>query len=138
MTVYTPLEESIYSRLSTDSNITDELGGTYIYNTVASRLAPSDLIIFNRQSGENENLDSGVIRDVIYQFRATSYDHAKAVTLSDLMDTALHRVALTVSGWTCHKMDRESDVVSSELDSYSRTIFHEGFLVRMLLEKPTN
>lgn len=59
---------------------------------------------------------------------------AQAGSIDAQIDTALHLVPLTVSGWTNLWLARETDVELVENEASGRQIYQAGGLYRLLLE----
>lgn len=131
------LDAAIYSRLNTAA-ITNLLaaGSLSLFHLQASENAAYDYVVWNIQGGGDENLSAHRIKNLVVFIRAYSVGSAaQAGSIDAQIDTALHLVPLTVSGWSDLWLARETDIELVENEESGRPIYQAGGMYRLLLEK---
>jgi hypothetical protein len=135
------LKSAIYSRLNTAA-ITNLLAGTTstfpsaIYHGQAEEGAPLPYLVYSLQGGGDENLSQNRTKNLVVFVRAYSGSSAaQAGSIDAQVDTALHLVPLTVSGWTDFWLARETDLETVQLEPSGRRIWMEGGMFRIRLDK---
>jgi hypothetical protein len=131
------LNTAIYSRLSGATALTSLLSGTTaIYSNQAPESATYPYVVFSLQSGVDENMTPHRTKNELIFARAYSGNSAlQAGSIDAQIDTALHLVPLTVSGWTNFWMVREQDLELVENPPTGGQIFMSGGLYRVRIEK---
>ena len=130
------LDTALYSRLQ-GTAITALLSGTTaIYRNQAPEGAVLPYVVFNKQTGRPENLDANRVDNLLYYVRAYSGNSAgEAGSIDARIDTALHLVPLTVSGWTNIWLARESNIEIVSTEPSGRLIHSAGALYRIIVDK---
>lgn len=131
------LNAAIYSRLQTTSAITSLLSGTTaIYNQQAPEGATLPFIVFSTPSELDENMTQNRTKNNVVYIRAYSGNSAaQAGSIDTAIDTALHLIPLTVSGWTNFWMVREQGIELVETQSTGKIIYSAGANFRIRLDK---
>ena len=131
------LNAAIYSRLQTTSAITSLLSGTAaIYNQQAPEGATLPFIVFSTPSELDENMTQNRTKNNMVYIRAYSGSSAaQAGSIDAAIDTALHLIPLTVSGWTNFWMAREQGIELVETQPTGKIIYSAGANYRARLDK---
>jgi hypothetical protein len=111
------------------------LVGTKIYNGLAPQGTVTPYVVYNQQSGLDDNLTPTRSLDFVYQVKGiSSAGMAAAGSIAAEIDTLLHNSILTVSGWTDYQIQRERHVRYEEAESGER-VAHAGSTYRIRLTK---
>lgn len=129
------LETALYTRLTGTAALITELGGTYIYNKQAPQSPPSKYVIFQQQGGGDVNDTPIRERNLLYSIFGIAATQEAAAAIDTDIDTALHLVPLTITGWSNLWLARETDVNFSELDSGGNTWYRVGAIYRVVMDK---
>lgn len=131
------VETALYGALTSESSVTDLLAGTAsVYNQQAPDDAAYPLIIFNQQSGRDENTDPTRSRDLLYMVKGVSMTNLKAAgSIDAAVDALLHDSTLSVSGWTTFWLTRETDINFTETTAEGATYYHRGGVYRLRITK---
>lgn len=131
------LNAAIYSRLQTTTAITSLLSGTTaIYNQQAPEGATLPFVVFSVPSELDENMTQNRTKNNVVYIRAYSGSSAaQAGSIDAAIDTALHLIPLTVSGWTNFWMAREQGIELVETQSTGKIIYSAGANWRVRLDK---
>ena len=132
------VETAIYARLAGRVELTLLLASASgIYNLVAPQRAAYPLVIFGLNAGGDENKSPHRSKSLRYLVKAVSQTSLKnAGSIDAELDTALHGVLLTVTGWTNTWLMRESgDVRYEEIGADGKRYFHAGGIYRVRLAK---
>lgn len=131
------LNSALYSRLQTTSAITSLLSGTTaIYNQQAPEGATLPFIVFSVPSEIDENMTQNRTKNNIVFIRAYSgVSASQAGSIDAAIDTALHLIPLTVSGWTNFWMVREQGIELVETQPTGKIIYTNGAQYRCRLDK---
>ena len=131
------LNAAIYSRLQTTSAITSLLSGTTaIYNQQAPEGAILPFIVFSTPSELDENMTQNRTKNNVVYIRAFSgVSAAQAGSIDTAIDTALHLIPLTVTGWSNFWMVREQGIELVETQSTGKIIYSAGANYRIRLDK---
>lgn len=131
------LNAAIYSRLQTTTAITSLLSGTTaIYNQQAPEGATLPFVVFSVPSELDENMTQNRTKNNVVYIRAYSGSSAaQAGSIDAAIDTALHLIPLTVSGWTNFWMVREQGIELVETQSTGKIIYSAGANWRVRLDK---
>ena len=130
------LNTAIYTKLQ-GTAITSLLSGTSsIYNIQAPENSTLPYIVWNIQGGGDENLDANRTKNLVLFIRAYSASSAAtAGSIDAQIDTALHLVPLTVSGWDNIWIAREQDLETVQNEPSGQRIWMAGGLYRVRLDK---
>ena len=122
------LNSAIYTRLQTTNGVTSLLSGTTaIYNQQAPEGAVMPYIVFSTPSELDENMTQNRTKNNVIYIRAYSGSSAaQAGSIDTAIDTALHLIPLTVSGWTNFWMAREQGIELVETQPSGKQIFNTG------------
>lgn len=131
------IDTAIYSKLNGGTALTTLLSGTTaIYHLQAPEGGTLPYVVWNLQGGGDENLSRHRVKQLVYFVRAYSgVGAAQAGSIDAQIDTLLHLVPLTVSGWTDLWLAREQDLELVENQPSGRQIFMAGGLFRQITEK---
>lgn len=131
------LKTAIYTKLQGTSAITSLLAGTTsIYDKQAPDGASYPYLVFSHQAGGDTNDTANRVKSLVYFVRCYSKASAsQAGSIDAQIDTALHLVPLTVSGWTDIWLARETDLDNVETDSAGTKVWMQGGLYRLILDK---
>jgi hypothetical protein len=131
------LNSALYSRLQTTSGITSLLSGTTaIYNQQAPEGAILPYVVFSTPSEIDENMTQNRTKNNVVYIRAYSGSSAaQAGSIDAAIDTALHLIPLTVSGWTNFWMVREQGIELVETQPSGKIIYSSGANYRCRLDK---
>ena len=131
------LDAALYSRLQTAGSITSLLSGTTaIYKGQAPEGSTLPYIVFSFPSDLDANETPRRRKDDIMFIRAFatgSNGAAIAGSIDDQIDTAVHLVPLTVSGWTNIWLAREQGLETVETTPTGAMIFMRGANYRAIL-----
>ena len=131
------LDAALYTRLQTTSGLTSLLAGTIsIYHLQAPEGATLPYVVFNIQGGGDTNQTRHRVKSLVLFVRAYSGSSAaQAGSIDAQVDTALHLVPLTVSGWTDLWLARETDLETVQIEPSGRQVWMAGGLYREITEK---
>ena len=131
------LNQAIYSRLQTTGSINSLLAGTTaIYHMQAPAGQAYPYIVFSSQSEVTENrTPHRTDNDVIFIRAYSAVSAAQAGSIDARIDTAVHLVPLTVSGWTNYWLAREQGLATVETEPSARPIYMQGAMYRVRLDK---
>lgn len=137
MSVFNALSAAIYTKLQTTSALTALLSGTTaIYNTQAPDNAALPYVVFSVQGGGDENRTPNRTKNLVLNVRGyTAAGPAAAGTIDSKIDSALHGVTLSVSGWTNFWTAREQDIAAVEIDDANQKTWMAGELYRIRLDQ---
>lgn len=131
----TALETALYNKLSGNSALTTELGGTLIYNKLAPQNPGNKYVVFQWQGGGDENDTPTRSRSLLYGVYGIATGQATAATIDGLIDTALHDQTLTISGWANYWMARETDINIVEPNSGQVPMYRVGGIYRISMNE---
>lgn len=133
------LNSAIYSRLQGTAAITALLAGTTaIYYMQAPEDQDYPYIVWNIQAGGDMNETPRRRKNLVLFVRAYTAGPTGAAqggSIDAQVDTALHLVPLTVSGWTNIWLARERDIETIENEPSGRQIHTTGGLYRQIMNK---
>lgn len=132
------LNQALFSRLASTSAITSLLaeGSASIYHLQAKNNATLPYIVFSQQGGGDENETANRTKNLLKFVRAYSGVSAlQAGSIDAQIDTALHLVPLTVSGWTDFWLAREEDLETVETEPNGQKKYMQGGFYRLRLDK---
>ena len=134
----TALETGLYNKLSTAGDLITELGGTFIYNSLAAQgvndTASDKYVVFQWQGGGDDNKTPSRARSVLYTVYGVGLTPEAAAAIDGYIDAALHDQTLTITGWTNYWTARESDINFVETDSQGITRHRIGGIYRIRSE----
>jgi len=128
------LEDALYDTLAAHAGLT-ALVSTRIYRQAAPQGATLPYVLYELVAGGDENSSPVDSQDLRYRARgvsATSSDEAGDI--DDQIRAALHRQALTVSGWENFWTSRENAFRFTETAEGVRR-YHAGASYRVRLDK---
>lgn len=131
--LYAALTADVGTAMGTVTGSLNNLGATAVYRGVAPQTATLPYIVFNEQSGMSEwTFNARTHRTTLYQVKAVGQGHSASnvSAMSDRLDTLLNDKPLTLSGWTCQRIRRESDIEYTE-ESEGVLYQHVGGLYRI-------
>src|SRR3990167_5745023 len=131
------LNTAVYSRLNGATALTALLAGTTaIYALQAPEAAAYPYVVYNVQGGGDTNDTQNRVKDLVIFVRGYSkLGNAQAGSIDAQIDTALHLVPFTVSGWTDIWLARETDLETVETPPTGGQIWMNGGLYRVILDK---
>ena len=132
------LNRAVYSRLSGASGITSLLaqGTASLFHLQAKNNATLPYCIWSLQGGGDDNDTANRTKNLVLFVRAYSGVSAlQAGSIDAQIDTALHLVPLTVSGWTDFWLAREEDLETVETEPNGQKIYMQGGFYRARLDK---
>ena len=127
----TALETGLFGKLSTDSALVTALGGTLIYNKLAPQGTTGSYVVFQWQGGGPENDTPRESTSVLYTVRCIADTQAAAATLAGLVDNALHKQTLTISGHNNYWTAKEQELNLLELTGGADPKYHVGGIYRI-------
>jgi len=131
------LKAAIYTKLTGGTALTALLATTTsVYDKEAPRGAALPYVIFGLQGGGDENIISIRMKNTPYSIKAVSDVNAKEAGQIDAeIDTLMHGVELTVTGWDNFWCRREADFDYVEATPEGRNIWHDGGVYRIRLNE---
>jgi hypothetical protein len=109
-------------------------GGVSIFDTLAPAGTAYPYVLFQYVSGGDENLDSLDTRSELWQVKAVSNDHDDTHTLAEAIRAALHRQALSITGWQ-HLWTIQVDHIWLVEGVARDQVYHAGGTFRIRLHK---
>jgi hypothetical protein len=127
------VETALYSKLTGASGLTSLLSSNAaVYNQLAAPGAVLPYVVFSTQAETDDNESPHRAKQLLVLVKGISaIGFAEAGTIDAAIDTALHRVTLSVSGWTNFQTRRESSVRYLESLPGSGTAYHAGGIYRL-------
>ena len=129
------LETGLYTKLSAGTALTTLLGGTAIYNALATQGTALPYVVFFKSSGGDDNTSPRRARSLVYTVKAVADRAYTAGDIDDELDTLLHEATLTVTGWNDYWIMREVDVSYEERLANGNVVFHRGGQYRIRLSQ---
>ena len=135
MSAFNALNTAVYSTLSAGTALTALLAGTTaIYNMQAPDGATFDYVVWNLQSGIDDNMTAHRTKNLVVFVRGySSTSAARAGSIDAQIDALLHKQVLTVSGWSNFWSAREEDLETVEVTEAGNTIWMAGGMYRLRL-----
>lgn len=137
MTAYNAVNTALYGRLAGDTTLTAMLsGGTAkpaVYVESAPDNAPLPFVVFSHQSGTEPSETAHRDPDELLYVRAYAATPSLAGSIDARLDTLLHLVPLTVSGFTNIWLARLTDISLIEEDPALIRTWSVGALYRSRL-----
>ena len=115
--LYTALNADLGTALGTVATSLYALGATGVYRAVAPQTATAPFVIFQEQAGTSEwTFNNRSHKTTVYLVKAVGTGHSASnvAAMSDRFDVLLNDQNLTLSGWTCQRIRRESDIEYTE------------------------
>lgn len=128
------LEAAIYSKLTGQASLITALGGTLVYNQMATQPAPDKYCVFQWQGGGDENESPTRMRNLLYTVRGVATTKVAAGSIDAAIDDALHNQALTITGWSNILTMRQTDINFVEPDSGGVNRYHVGGIYRIIID----
>ena len=131
------LDTGVYNKLIGDSDLVADVGSNIFNMELPQGTTASKYVIFSRQGGPgDENICPRRLKNYVYSVQAISKSSLKeAGATDDLIDACLHNQSLSVTGWGCFWMARESDIRYIEAGPGGEPYYHAGGLYRVRLYK---
>jgi len=130
------LEKALYSKLTSDADLVNKLGGTRVYNQIIPQEASLPAVVFSLAGGGYENVAPKDAQNVLYLVKAVSKSSLKeAGEIDELVSDCLHRQSLDVEGWGVFWLRREAAVRYVEVGPGGETYYHAGANYRIRMEK---
>lgn len=126
------LHAALFSALS-GTAVTTLLGGTAVYYAIAPDEAALPYVVFSKVGGGPLNDNPHDDRAPLYWVRAYAETAALAGSVDAAVSTALHRGALTVTGYTNIWTARELELAGVELDDARQRTYYAGAYYRIRL-----
>ena len=126
------LETGIQTLITGDTAVTDAVGATRVYNTLAPQEAEMPYIVFFNSGGGPENVYPGNLTSLVYVVKAVAADQYTAATIDQKLQVALHHQegTLSVSGYTPLRILRTNEVQMVERLQDGRPVLHYGAFYR--------
>jgi len=129
------IREGLRSQLTSDTALISELGGeTAIYYGVAPQGTPRPYVIFFNAGGGPENIYPGDLTSEVYVVKAVADTMGGALSVDAACKNALHKQALTVTGYTNIWTRRENELSLTEISDDGQRIRHEGAYYRIRVD----
>ena len=128
------IEAGVYTVLAGANALTEALGGSYIYNSVAPQGQAMPYVIFSHQGGGHEAINPSGLQNHVYLVKAVDDEPKSAGTIQDHIVTALNGVALTVSDYTAFYCRAEVEVQYTEVAQDGTVIYHRGHIYRIRID----
>jgi len=112
------------------------LGATGAYRMMAPQTATLPFVLFSEQSGVDYwTFNDRERKSLLYLVKAIGSGHSGSVIaeMNDRFDTLLNDQALTLTGWTCKRIRRDSDIEYVE-ESEGVIYHHVGGVFRIDVE----
>lgn len=138
MNVFGAMGSALYSKLAGDSGLVSELGGSAVWDTLVPQGEGTPYVVFQYQGGGDENSSPVRTRDLVYTVKTVASGFsgkAQAEVIDGLVDDLLHMGTLTLTGWSCWWLARETDVAYTELAG-GTVFWHRGGTYRVRLVDP--
>jgi hypothetical protein len=131
------INSALYTRLQTTSAVTTLLSGTTaIYNQQAPEAATLPYIVFSTPSEIDDNDTQNRTKNILVSIRSYSGNSAaQAGSIDNAIDTALHLIPLTVTGWSNFWMAREQGIELVENQPSGKQIYSMNADYRVRLDK---
>jgi hypothetical protein len=129
------LDTALYNRLTGGTALTALLAGTAsVYNQIAPEGAALPYALYQLAAGGDENETPMRSKQLVYNIKGVSATGAKSAgQIDNAIDDLLHRVTLTVTGWTDILTKREGDFAYTETTPEGRHFWHSGGRYRLWL-----
>ena len=134
MSTYNIIAAALYGKLSASTALVGALGGTAIYNTLAPDSATYPRVVFRSLAGGPANINPSDMRELIYSVTTYALDKGQAGTIDAIISPLLHRLALTVSGYTNYWTARETEINNVELPPNGAPVFAVGAQYRIRID----
>lgn len=134
--LYTILSADAGTAMGTVTGSLNNLGATAAYRMIAPQTATLPYVIFNQQSGMDVwTFNDRERKSLLYQVKAVGSGHSGSAisAMNDRLDTLLNDAALSMTGWGCKRIRRESDVEYTESDQ-GIIYHHVGGIFRIDVE----
>lgn len=129
------LDTAIYTALAAGSALTTTLGGTAIYNFLAPRDKALPYVIFSQQAGREDNETPRRTTTFRYLVKGVASSMLAAGTIADQVDGLLHDAAMSVTGWTNYRMQRDTTVRYIETTDAGEHVGHAGAVYEIRLSE---
>lgn len=129
------VDQALYSRLTGTGGLTALLAdATSIFRDIVPQPKAYPAVVFSLQAGGDDNKSPRRAKQLLYLVKgvvpdrvgASTYTLKDALSIDAQIDTALHGVVLTVTGWTNYWLMREADISFTEIADGGRRFYHAG------------
>lgn len=131
------LETALYEALIDGTALTALLAGTAsVYNNTAPADSSFDYVLFNQQTGDDENMDDH--RRVDWRYTVKGISEVSMLAGGNIaieIDALLHASPLSVTGWTNIWQRRLSVIRYQEVTAEGERFYHCGGIYQFRLEK---
>lgn len=134
--LYAVLSTDVGTAMGTVTGSLANLGASGVYRIYAPQAATLPFVLFNEQSG----VDSWTFADrerksLLYQVQAIGAGHSGSAVsaMNNRLDALLNDKPLSLTGWTCKRIRRESDIEYGE-EANGVIYHHVGGLFRIDVE----
>jgi hypothetical protein len=117
---------ALYSKLAAGTALIAELGGTFIYDTLAPKEQAYPFVLFSHQAGGPQRLTPGGQWLDAWYVRAWSANKAQAARLDKLCYELLDGKTLTVSGFTNFDTARVENIALVETEPNTEYVYSYG------------
>jgi len=124
------IDVAVFNKLSGAGGLT-ALVSSRIYARQAPQGAALPYVLFSHQGGGQANMEPVDRLELVYWIRAYAATQSAAGAIDDQISAALHRQALTATGWAHLGCQRESDQRLEERDAAGALIWITGALYRI-------
>lgn len=109
------LDAALYSHLTTGATSLYALVGIRAYLLLAPPDAEYPFVVYQHQAGGDVNMEPVDRLDLLYMVKGFGRTVGEVQAVADAIRARLHGASLTVSGWTCLKVEREQAIMLSEV-----------------------
>lgn len=134
--LYGVLSADAGTAMGTVTGSLNNLGATGVYRIYAPQTATLPFVLFNEQAGTDYwTFNDRERKSLVYQIKAVGTGHSGAAisAMNDRFDVLLNDHPPTLTGWTCKRIRRESDIEYGE-DANGVIYHHVGGLFRIDIE----
>lgn len=124
------IDVAVFNKLAGAAGLT-ALVSSRIYARMAPQGTALPYVLFSHQGGGQANMEPVDRLEVVYWIRAYAATQAAAGAIDDQISAALHRQALTITGWAHLGCQREGDQRLEERDAAGALIWITGALYRI-------
>ena len=125
----------LYNKLAAASGLTALLSATTaIYPDIAPQGTAMPYVVYSYAGGGLENINPSELHNEVYIVKGVDDERSVASNIQAQIKSALHLQTLTVSGYTNLWMACEGQVNFHEVDREGKSLFHQGYYVRIRLD----
>lgn len=120
------MEQQLYQRLSSDSQLQSLLGSGAVWNGQPPRDAALPLVVFSLASGGDMAETPRRQVDLTYLVKAVAERLDQAHAIAQRVDELLHDFDPAPAGWRCFWCRRDSVLELAEMDPAGHAVWHVG------------